>query len=136
MWWSLSWCMTMWNPWMVVCHNQDLRPVTLKKIKIKTQVNHTKSNKCCLSHFSKNYLKWEIVVLSLLWEYYHPKFFKLQQLVKCYVENVFNVCRGFHIDRQYTDSLMDLMSILFILGNVVKSENHKSSRILFRQWLK
>lgn len=38
-----------------------------------------------------------------------------QQTAECSVENESNVCRGFHIDRQFTVSLMDVMSILFIL---------------------
>ena len=38
-----------------------------------------------------------------------------QQTAECFVENESNVCRGFHIDRQFTVSLMDVISIKFIL---------------------
>ena len=39
-----------------------------------------------------------------------------QQTAECSVENESNVCRGFHIDRQFTVSLMDVISIKFILS--------------------
>ena len=38
-----------------------------------------------------------------------------QQTAECFVENESNVCRGFHINRQFTVSLMDVISIKFIL---------------------
>lgn len=37
------------------------------------------------------------------------------QTAECSAENESNVCRGFHIDRQFIVILMDVISILFIL---------------------